>query len=73
MLECLKLSGGRSGKTGKKTTIRGTDPFPDGDAGLISCMHFLHDFLDTKRHMRGHLPRGHHAGWREVYYCIHFT
>ncbi len=27
MLECLKLSGGRSGKTGKKATIRVTDPF----------------------------------------------
>jgi hypothetical protein len=27
MLECLKLCGGRSGKTGKKATIRGTDPF----------------------------------------------
>jgi ArsR family transcriptional regulator len=26
MLECLKLCGGRSGKTGKKATIRGTDP-----------------------------------------------
>lgn len=26
MQECLKLSGGRSGKTGKKATIRGTDP-----------------------------------------------
>lgn len=27
MPECHKLSGGHSGKTGKKATIRGTDPF----------------------------------------------
>jgi len=29
MLECLKLSGGRSGKT-EKAIIRGTDPFLHG-------------------------------------------
>jgi hypothetical protein len=27
MPECHKLSGGHSGKTGKKAIMRGTDPF----------------------------------------------
>ena len=51
MLECLKLSGGRSGKTEKKVIIRGTDPLsliahiPSAQVLIEEVQHMLLDRL----------------------------